>query len=287
MSDSYSMYPLAARGRPPARRKVLITGAAGNIGSYLASEVTERYELSLMARPGENTDSIEQFGSVVRARLEDLNSLKEAFAGADTIVHLAANALPDAVWSDLLRDNIVGTYNAMVAAHYCRCRRVIFASSIHAVNGYSMDRQIQADDPVNPGDLYGVSKCFGEAMARYMTTQHNLSAIVIRIGAFQPVEAASEPANISMMNLFVSHRDLAQLIRRCIDDETLRFAIFHGLSGNLFNRMNIEETRELVGYEPQDDMTAQNPLLKDVIAGKINQQDESSLALPSGLRNEL
>ncbi len=258
---------------PP--RKVLITGAAGRIGSYVAAHSQGRYDLTLLDLAGVDMDDVESLGEVVRCELGDLDGLKAAFAGQDTILHLAANPSPTTPWESALNDNIVGTFNAFVAAEAAGCRRVIYASSIHAISGYPHQRQVHADDPVNPGDLYGVTKCFGEAMGRYMAQQRGLDVIAIRIGAFQPEEKAHDPGSLKMMDAFVSHRDLCQLIQRCIDDETLRFAIFHGLSNNLFNRMDITDPMQLVGYAPQDDFTQLNPNLRDLhLTQTVTDHDE-------------
>src|SRR3712207_7646535 len=80
-------------------------------------------------------------------------------------------------------------YHTFVAAKAAGCRRVIYASSIHAVSGYPSDVQVKTSEPVNPGDLYGVTKCFGEALGRYMAEKEGLSVIALRIGAFQAPEA--------------------------------------------------------------------------------------------------
>ena len=84
---------------------------------------------------------------------------------------MAGDPSPSATWESLLPTNIIGTYNIFVAAKAAGCRKVIYASSIHAVSGYPADVQVKTDEPVNPGDLYGVSKCFGEALGRYMAEQ--------------------------------------------------------------------------------------------------------------------
>ena len=169
------------------RRRVLVTGAAGNIGSYFANHSHRRYDLRLMVQgtePAKEIDAIRKYGDVVVGDVTDLERMKKLCAGIDTVVHLAANASPSADWNSVLNLNIAGTFNVFVAAKSAKCRRVIYASSIHAVSGYPKDVQVKTSDPVNPGDLYGVSKCFGEAMARYMAEQEGLSAIVLRIGAF-------------------------------------------------------------------------------------------------------
>lgn len=290
MSDSFSFKDGAARATPPAgkaHRKVLVTGAAGNIGSYFAEHSHQRYDLRLMVREGDDRAAIEQYGEVVTGELDDLDRLKEFCRGIDTILHLAADPSPNATWDSVVQNNITGTYNVFVAAKAAGCRRVIYASSIHAVSGYPADRQVQTDDPVNPGDLYGVSKCFGEALARYMAEQEGVEAIAIRIGAFQPEAAAEDPGSIQMLDAWVSRRDLNHLIQCCIDDERLKFAIVHGLSDNRFKRMDISETRELLGYQPQDDLTDENPRLRRLNLSETVSSHSMQDGGKSGLRNDL
>ncbi len=244
------------------RRRVLVTGAAGNIGSYFAGHSHQRYDLRLMVQKPEDAREIEAFGEVVVADMLDLERMKQVCEGMDTVVHLAADPSPSATWSELLDANILGSYNTFVAAKAAGCRRLVYASSIHAVSGYPPDVQVKTSEPVNPGDLYGVTKCFGEALGRYMAEQEGLSVIAIRIGAFQPLEAARREEGLGMLDAFVSWRDLNQLLQRCIDVENLRFAVLHGLSNNRFKRLDISDARELVGYAPQDDLTQENPELK-------------------------
>lgn len=266
MSLSFTVNPGAFKepGRPQ-RRRVLITGAAGRIGSTFAQHAQGKYDLRLMVRGDEERiEQVRPFGEIITANLADLPRLKELCRGIDTVVHLAATPDPSAVWSTLLHDNIIGTYHVMAAAKAAGCRRVIYASSVHAVGGYPPGVQVKTTDPVNPGDLYGVSKCFGEALGRYMADQEGLSVIALRIGAFQPLDAALRPEMIGVAEMFVSDRDLCQLIERCIDDTTLRWAVFNAVSNNRFQRLDITDARELLGYEPQDDFTALSPAFKEL-----------------------
>ncbi|MDQ3855553.1 MAG: NAD(P)-dependent oxidoreductase [Chloroflexota bacterium] len=269
-----------------ARRRVLVTGAAGRIGSYFAAHSHQKYDLRLMVLESDDASEIESYGEVVTGNLSDLEGMKRLCAGVDTVVHLAANPDPSAVWSDLLENNIVGTYNAYVAAKSAGCRRVVFASSIHAVSGYPPDVQVKTGEPVNPGDMYGVTKCFGEAMGRYMAEREGLSVIAIRIGAFQPLERARDESAVAMLDAFVSQRDLHQLLERCIDVENVQFAILHGLSNNRFKRLDISDARALVGYDPQDDVARENPELQ-VLAQPENISTHNASEQQSGLREEL
>jgi UDP-glucose 4-epimerase len=277
---------LAQAGR--VRRRVLVTGAAGNIGSYFAEHSHKKYDLRLMVRDADDASKIKSFGEVVIGDITDLDRMKELCNGIDTILHLAANPSPSTAWSDALNVNIAGTYNTYVAAKANDCRRFIYASSIHAVSGYSPDVQVKTSEPVNPGDLYGVTKCFGEALGRYMAEQEGLSTIALRIGAFQPIEAAQSEGGLGMVDAFVSQRDLNQLIERCIDVENLKFAILHGLSDNRFKRLDISDARELVGYEPQDDSFELNVKLRELRLSEVVQSHSvADGRQKSGLREDL
>lgn len=270
-------------------RTVLVTGSSGEIGSAFSREAARRYDLRLLVRPGDaKAADIREFGTVVEGDLADLDRMKAFCTGIDTIVHLAAEPDPSAVWSDLLESNIIGAYNLFVAAKAAGCRRVVFASSIHAVSGYPTEVQVKTTEPVNPGDLYGVTKCFGEALGRYMAEQEGVSVICIRIGAFTSRADARTPALMPMLDAFVSPRDLQQLIELAIEAEDIRFAVVHGISDNCFKRLDISDARTLLGYAPRDDFSRINPATQDLNLGEViaghNLSDERQ---ESGLREEL
>jgi uronate dehydrogenase len=100
----------------------------------------------------------------------------------------------------------------------------------------------------------GVTKCFGEALGRYMGEHEELPTIVVRIGAYQPHTSLKDDNKTGLiMNAWLSEPDAVQLFERCIEaPPNLKFAIVHGLSGNIFNRMDINSTRQLLNYDPQD-----------------------------------
>jgi NAD(P)-dependent dehydrogenase (short-subunit alcohol dehydrogenase family) len=292
MAHSYTLTRSRAVFAKPSRSKrrtVLVTGAAGNIGSYFAEHSHERYDLRLNVREmDDDARAIRKFGTVVIGDITNLKRMKQLCSGIDTVLHLAANPSPNTEWDDALNVNIVGTYNVFVAARAAGCRRVIYASSIHAVSGYPPDVQVKTSEPVNPGDLYGVSKCFGEALARYMAEKEGLSAIALRIGAFQPRTSAEKESGLSILDAFVSRRDLNQLIEKCIDIENLKFAILHGLSDNRFKRLDISDARELVGYQPQDDATELNVKTRDLdLDDSVYAHNVTDEQQKSGIRESL
>ncbi len=291
MSQSFTATENSALAEPhrvPCRR-VLVTGAAGNIGSYFAEHSHQKYDLRLMVhKRDDDAKQIERFGEVVLGDITDLARMKDVCRDIDTVLHLAASPSPSTPWDDALSVNIVGTYNTFVAAKANNCRRFIYASSIHAVSGYPADVQVKTNEPVNPGDLYGVTKCFGEALGRYMAEQEGLSTIALRIGAFQPLEKAESEKGLAMIDAFVSRRDLNQLIEKCIDVEGLTFAIFHGLSDNRFKRLDISDARALVGYTPRDDAFELNVKLKDLnLSEVVRSHSLDDDRQKSGLREDL
>src|SRR5262249_26181764 len=146
----------------------------------------------------------------------ELSSCQRACEQIDTVVHLAADANPAADFYDsLLDNNIKGTYNIFRAAKDQGCRRVIFASSAWVMGGYPRDVQLTPDARLRPTNLYGVSKCLGEAVAAYFAQAESLSSIVVRIGAYDDGHAENwlrRRPNLHELATYVSARDLHQLL---------------------------------------------------------------------------
>ncbi len=234
---------------------MLITGAAGRIGTAFRARYGDRYDLRLVdRRPVEEPGGHEAYV----ADLVELIEAQRACEGIDTVIHLAADPSPRATFYDtLLPLNIQMTYNLFHAAKEQGCRRIIFASSIHAVNAYPLDVQIHPTDPIRPGDLYGVTKVWGEALCSYFADREGLSSIAIRIGAFGTPERLAESGDSRLLSLWVSHDDLSQLIHRCIEaPDSLKFLIVQGVSDNQLKRMDISNAREILGYSPVDNAFA-------------------------------
>lgn len=268
--------------------RVLVTGGAGNIGSAFARRHPDRFDLVLTDRPDADLDAVASFGRAEALDLSDLDGLKRLCADVDAVLHLAADPSPSAPWSSVLESNITATYHAFVAAKAANCRRVVYASSIHAVSGYPPDRQVRVDDPVNPGDLYGVSKCFGEALARYMAEQEGVPSIAVRIGAFLPADTADDDGMADNLELFAADDDLCDLLALCLEaPDDVRWAIVHGISDARFKRLDLTDTKLLLGYDPQHDVAEENPALAAAFTGPLRTatlQDESQ---ESGLREQL
>ena len=239
-------------GNGNAGQRVLLTGAAGRIGTAFFATAAKRYQFRLADRAIESLANVDGHESIA-LDVADLAQCRAACEGIDVVLHLAADPSPEADFYDsLLENNIKGAYNIFRAASDAGCRRVVFASSIHAVVGHPPEREIAPNAPVRPMNMYGVSKCFGEAVASAFALAEGLSSIAIRIGAYEAPWIGESPtaANLSA---FISARDMNQLLMLCIETPDITFAIVHGISNNRTKRLDLTETRALLGYEPQDD----------------------------------
>ncbi len=234
--------------------KVLITGAAGRIGSFLRHHLADRYEFVL-------TDVVPpaDLGGhrFIEADIADLEAMRAVCQGVDTVVHLAADPSMEASWDNLLPRNIIGLYNVFQAAHEAGCRRVIFASSVNAVFGHPADVQVKTDMPVRPLNLYGATKCWGEAVACFYADQRGVSAICLRFGWVQARDSKQLRPDHPYLDILLTYHDLAKLVVASIEaPDELRFGVFHGVSNNRWKRLDISNGRAIIGYAPEDDAFA-------------------------------
>lgn len=229
--------------------RVLITGAAGHIGRALRAGLRGQYQLRLadIAAQAPAGDDEE----IVSTDITRLADLVPAMQGVDVVVHLAG--IPDEDSWEKIRDiNIDGCYNVFEAARQAGVKRVIFASSNHAVGFHRRDRMIDDTVALRPDSRYGVSKVFGEALGRLYADKHGMSVACLRIGSFRADDTPTMPRHLFT---WISHRDMVQLTKRCIDYPDYHFVIAYGVSNNARNRWSNANARFL-GYEPEDDAEA-------------------------------
>ena len=233
------------------KRSVLITGAAGRIGSFITAQWVGRYELTLTdVRPAQATFSF----PFHQTNLTDFDTVRGLVEGIDTVVHLGADPRMDATWDSLLPNNVISTYNVFEAAHQARCRRVVFASSVNAVLGYPLDKQVHTDMPTRSVNLYGATKVWGEGLASSYAASTGLSCICLRFGWVIDRDSPMIKHGHPLFDTALTYHDLTLLVGAAIEaDDDLNYAVFHGVSNNRWKRLDISDARTAIGYDPQDD----------------------------------
>jgi uronate dehydrogenase len=224
--------------------RILITGAAGEIGRVLRAGLYDgnRTLRLLDIKPQEAARAGEE---CVTTDLADTAALKKAATGVDCIVHLAG--VPrEGAWDAILPNNIIGTYNLFEAARLAGVKRVIFASSNHVIGYYRAAQTIGVSEPERPDSRYGVSKAYGEALGRLYADKYGLEVACLRIGSFR-----ARPGDARQLATWISHRDMVELTRCCIDAAAFHFLVLYGVSSNTRNRWQNPHA-ERIGYRPAD-----------------------------------
>lgn len=224
-------------------QKVLITGAAGGVGTRLRKLLKGVYpqlRWSDIRTPGD----LAADETFMLANLSDMAQVEKIVAGVDGIVHLGGYSI-EGPWDTILQSNIVGTYNMFEAAYRAGVKRVVFASSNHAVGFYPRSQKIGVDLRVRPDSRYGVSKAFGEAVGALYAYKHGLSVTCLRIG-----NVGDAPIDQRRLAIWLNPDDLVQLIRIGLEHPDITFETFYGASDNEAAWWDNSNARRF-GYKPK------------------------------------
>jgi len=224
-------------------KTILITGAAGDVGTHLRRELAGKYRLRLSDKRVLKKGKGEQF---MRADISRMAEALRITKGVDAIVHLGGYSV-EGPWEAIHRANIVGCYNIFEAARRNKVKRMLFATSNHAVGFYRRDQTIDHRVYIKPDGRYGVSKVFGEALGSLYADKYGMEVFLMRIGNVNPV-----PLDKRRLSIWLSPRDLAQLVSIGIEHPDIRCEIVYGISGNKRAWYDNANAARL-GYRPQDD----------------------------------
>jgi uronate dehydrogenase len=223
---------------------LLVTGGAGQVGQPLRKELAGRVSrlrcFDVVAPPALAPNEEAVVGDIT-----DLAALEAAMEGMDGVVHLAAVST-EGSWDAILRINVLGTANVYEAAFRKGVGRVVFGSSNHAVGFYPRSQTISAEVPCRPDSRYGLSKCWGEDVGALYADKYGVKSLHIRIG-----NALGLPSNLRTMAIWISIRDLAQLIMIGFTHPDIHNTIVYGVSDN--DTCWYDNSAALaLGYKPQD-----------------------------------
>ena len=212
--------------------KIVLTGASGRLGSYL------REPLSKISKKLVSTDK-DDIGKTLKnevfkkIKLENFNQVDKILKKTDVIVHFGAYS-NEGPFQEILKANILGAYNIWKSAKKHKIKRIIFASSIHSVGMYQVDQNINHKVMHKPDTFYGLSKSFGENLARMYWDKCGIECLCIRILSCAKVTSKRS------LSTWLSYDDLIGIVIQSIKIKKLGFEIIYGVSKN--KRSTIDNT---------------------------------------------
>ena len=230
-------------------KKIVLTGAAGKLGTQLRGPLASMAQSLVSTDIAALTGPLAQNERWVAADLADQAAIHEIVDGADMVVHFGAIG-DEGTFDQILGPNIVGAYNVWEAARLTGVRRVVYASSIHAVGMYPKTQAIGVDVAHRPDGFYGIAKCFAEDVARMYWEKSGIEAVCLRI-----LSCTREPMNTRALGSWLSYGDLVRLVTASIQTPITGFTIAYGVSAN--DRCPVDNSAAaFLGYKPQDNAEA-------------------------------
>jgi uronate dehydrogenase len=236
--------PGRAEGAAVTFSGVLVTGANGRVADQLLPGLSGRYDLRLT----DHTADVDASGGpgLVVGELTDHRLLDELLDGVDAVIHLAGNPDPGSSWAELREPNVEAFAGLLTAAGSHAVRRVVFASSVHAMGVYEGLGRCPIDPawPPAPCCAYGATKAFDEALARAYAYRSDVSLVGLRFGLCTPSPSLSEAAAG-----WTGPADLQQIVTRALETD-VRFGVYHAMSWPSRRRWNLDAAMTELGYEP-------------------------------------
>lgn len=226
-------------------KKIVLTGARGSLGNtlrgHLAKICDTLLSTDIQGAPGELLSN----ETYVQADLADMAQVEPLLEGADMVVHFGA-IVDEVPFEDIWPPNFIGAYNIWESAHRHGVRRVIYASSIHAVGMHETTKGIDTNVEHRPDTFYGLAKCFAEDLGRMYWEKRGLESVCLRI-----LSCTHEPQNVRALGTWLSHRDMVHLVECAIQAPITGFTVAYGVSANTRAPVSNERVGFL-GYNPQD-----------------------------------
>lgn len=224
-------------------KRILVTGAAGGIGTYLRKLLKPIYP-ELMLSDLKAPPDLEPDERFIQADLTKPHEIEAACQGVDGVVHLGGHSV-EGPWETILSANIIGCYNLFEAARKGGVKRIVFASSNHAMGFYPRSTTIPTAVVPRPDSRYGVSKLFGEGLGALYAYKHGIGVVSLRIG-----NVNDKPIDVRRLSIWISPDDLVKLIRIGLERPGIVYEVMYGVSDNARSWYDNSRAAEL-GYRPE------------------------------------
>lgn len=225
-------------------KKLVLTGAAGRLGSYLREPLSKMCDVLVSTDIKDDIGELYNGETYAKADLASLDDMLAVLEGADMVVHMGAYA-DEGPFEELLGPNFVGAYNIWESAYRNGLKRVIYGSSIHAVGMHPKTDFIDTEVRHRPDTFYGLAKCFAEDLGSMYWDKRGVESVHMRILSCAQVN------NARSLGSWLSYDDLIQLTQRCIETPVTGFSVVYGVSDN--DRAPVDNSKaSFLGYRPKD-----------------------------------
>jgi uronate dehydrogenase len=225
-------------------RRLLLTGAAGNLGRELRPRL-KAYCETLRLSHRKEFGAAGEGEEIVLASLEDKTQMHLLLKDVDAVVHMGGVST-EQPWESILAGNVVGMVNLYESARANGVQRIVFASSNHVTGFYRQDQVISPRDPVRPDGFYGLSKAFGENLAQLYWDKHGIETVSLRIGS-----SYAEPKDRRMLATWMSFDDTERLIVAALTAPVVGHSVIYGMSDNATVFWDNCSAKH-IGYRPLD-----------------------------------
>ncbi|HID67027.1 MAG TPA: NAD(P)-dependent oxidoreductase [Roseibacterium sp.] len=225
-------------------KKIVLTGAAGRLGTILRPALAAMCDTLVSMDIVESVEGVAANETYVKADVADYAAVAALMDGVEMVCHFGA-IVDEGPFEELLGPNFIGSYNVWESAFKAGARRIIYASSIHAVGMHPRQSRIGIDAEHRPDSFYGLAKCFTEDLGRMYWDKRGLESVHLRILSCAPAK------NSRALGTWLSDGDMVQLVQRSIDTPTTGFAVIYGVSDN--DRSPVDNSKAaFLGYRPKD-----------------------------------
>ena len=226
--------------------KILVTGAAGRVGSAVVKGLKDRYSLR-----GFDRVPTPELEDAVVGDITDFDGVLIATQDMEAVIHLAGNPSSGAPWEEILPNNFIGTYNVFEAARQNGVRRIAFASRAGLLAPYPKDVMRTVDMTPRPESYYSISKVFGESLGYMYSARFDMEFVAVRIGNFKrDRDLPTHPHQLS-------HGDAARVFEHALTHPGVKFEVVFGVSDSTWPLYDLEHGRRVINYQPQDKSEAE------------------------------
>lgn len=228
-------------------KKIALSGAAGQLGTVLRQALVQRGMTLRSAGgpdPREPLTPLAAHEEVMHGDLVDPAVVDSLLEGTDVLIHLAGTSVERPL-PEIIDNNLRALVEVYEGARRHKVRRIVFASSNHAIGMYPVEEKLALDCDFRPDGFYGLSKAWGEALARLYWDKHGIESVCVRIGS-----CIEKPTEFRHLSTWFGHEDLFHLIDRCIEAPSVGFLVVWGVSNNTRSYWD-NAGAERLGFKPR------------------------------------